>query len=262
MKIGTARPEEEELNGITHHFLAYTSITNEVNAGIFEREAANKINELFDSKNIVFVVGGSGFYIDALLFGIDEIPPILPVVRQRMIHEYEKNGLEHIQSLLKSLDPELYASIDIQNPKRILRGLEVSYQSGNKLSDYQKGNRLAKWPYLRIALDWDREEIYTRINKRVETMIENGLMEEALELVDYRDLNALKTVGYSELFRFFDNEYTKEKAIELIKQNTRRYAKRQITWLRNQTDTFWVNPMDIHTMISLIDKKRETLYST
>lgn len=257
MKIGTARPEIEELLGVPHHFIGYTSVSNDINAGSYEREAESVINSLFEKKDIVFVVGGSGFYIDALVFGIDDIPPILPEVRDKMIREYEKRGLEHIQKLLKALDPELYESIDIQNPKRIIRGLEVAYQTGNKLSDYHKGDRKAKWPYLRIGLDWDREEIYERINLRVDAMIEEGLIEEVKSLVEFRDLNALKSVGYTELFRHFDGEYDEERAIELIKQNSRRYAKRQLTWLRNQTDTNWIKPTDLEEMIQLIGSKRK-----
>jgi tRNA dimethylallyltransferase len=207
----------------------------------------------------VIVAGGSGFYIDALLFGIDEIPPILPEVRKKMIGEYEKRGLEHIQQLLLALDPELYQSIDIQNPKRIIRGLEVAYQTGKKLSDFQLGSRKSKWPYLRIGLDWDRELLYERINRRVDEMIEKGLVDEAREMYPYRTFNALKTVGYVELFRYFDGEYDLERAIELIKQNTRRYAKRQLTWLRNQTDTNWVKSTDLNQSIKLITAFKDSI---
>lgn len=255
MKIGTARPSDNELEGIKHHFLAYTSVGTDLNAGQFEREAEKKIDQLFAEHEILFVVGGSGFYIDALLFGIDDIPPILPEIRAKMIREYEKRGLEHIQGLLKALDPELYKTIDIQNPKRIIRGLEVAYQTGQKLSDYHQGNKKSKWPYLRIGLDWNREDIYERINRRVDIMMENGLLEEVNELKDFRELNALKSVGYSELFRYFDGEYDLERAVELIKQNTRRYAKRQLTWLRNQSDTKWMEADDIQGMIGLIEAK-------
>lgn len=255
MKIGTARPDEAELEDIPHHFIGYTSVQNDINAGRYEREAEKKINALFEKHNIVFVVGGSGFYIDALLFGIDDIPPILPEIRSKMIHEYEKRGLAHIQGLLKALDPELYESIDIQNPKRIIRGLEVAYQTGNKLSDYQKGNRNPKWPYVRIGLEWDREEIYDRINRRVDQMVDEGLFEEVSALKSFSNLNALKTVGYSEIFRHLDGEYDKERAIELIKQNTRRYAKRQLTWLRNQSDNVWMKPDDLKGMIELIENQ-------
>jgi len=255
LKIGTARPENEELEGIPHHFLAHASIQEEINAGKFEKEAAAVIDQLFLKHDIVLVVGGSGFYIDALLFGIDDIPPILPEVRQKMIREYDKRGLDHIQGLLKVLDPELYNTIDIQNPKRIIRGLEVNYQTGKKLSDFQLNNKEPKWPYLRIGLEWDREELYERINRRVDLMMEEGLENEALELKKYGDLNALRTVGYSELFEHFNGGYDLDKAIALIKQNTRRYAKRQITWLRNQTDTNWLNPNTKEKMITLIDSK-------
>lgn len=256
LKIGTARPDESELKEIPHHFLAFTSVTNVINAGRFEREAEEKINSLFETKDILFVVGGSGFYIDALLFGIDDIPPITEEIREKMIHEYEKHGLVHIQALLKALDPQLYETIDIQNPKRIIRGLEVAYQSGQKLSTFQKGNKNAKWPYLRIGLEWDREQLYERINQRVDQMIESGLVEEVKRMLPYKDLNSLRTVGYTELFPFFSNEIELEPAIELIKQNSRRYAKRQLTWLRNQTDTQWFAPDEIDKMLSFISEKR------
>jgi tRNA dimethylallyltransferase len=255
MQIGTARPKLDELKGIKHHFLGDTSITTDLNAGKYERLAEAKIHELFREHQIVFVVGGSGFYIDALLFGIDDIPPILPEIREKMIREYDKRGLAHIQNLLKSLDPELYASIDIQNPKRIIRGLEVAYQTGKKLSDYQKGNKAPKWPYLRIGLDWDRDIIYDRINQRVDQMMVAGLVDEVKKLLPYRNLNALKSVGYTELFRHFDGEYDLERAVELIKQNSRRYAKRQLTWLRNQSDTQWMKPDDLEGMIGLIEER-------
>jgi tRNA dimethylallyltransferase len=253
MKIGTARPDLAELQGVPHHFLGFTSVQNELNAGLFERESERIIEQVFEKKDVVFVVGGSGFYIDALLFGIDDIPPILPEIREKMKREYEKRGLAHIQTLLKALDPELYETIDIQNPKRIIRGLEVAYQTGNKLSDYQKGKRKPKWPFLRIGLDWDRALIYERINERVDSMVANGLFEEVEGLKDQSELNALKTVGYTEVFRHLDGEYDRERAIELIKQNTRRYAKRQLTWLRNQSDTKWMDPQDIEAMIKLIE---------
>ena len=259
--IGTARPNTEELRGIPHHFLGYTSIEEDINAGRFEREASEKIDYLFQKHDIVIVAGGSGFYIDALLFGIDEIPTILPEVRKKMIGEYEKRGLGHIQQLLLALDPELYQSIDIQNPKRIIRGLEVAYQTGKKLSDFQLGNRKSKWPYIRIGLDWDRALLYERINRRVDEMIEKGLVDEARRMYPFRTLNALKTVGYVELFRHFDGEYDLERAIELIKQNTRRYAKRQMTWLRNQTDTHWLRSADLKQSIDLINTLRDKIGS-
>lgn len=256
MRIGTARPSEEELEGIQHHFLAFTSIEEDINAGKYERIASEKINQLFKSHDLVIVVGGSGFYIDALLFGIDDIPPILPEVRAKMIAEYDKRGLEHIQKLLLALDPELYQTIDIQNPKRIIRGLEVVYQTGKKLSHFQLGSKIAKWPYLRIGIDWDRELLYERINLRVDEMIKHGLEKEAREMYPFRHLNALKTVGYSELFRYFEGEYDFDTAISMIKQNTRRYAKRQLTWLRNQSDTNWFEASDLEKMTLLIEDKR------
>ena len=253
MQIGTARPLPEELEGVPHHFIGFLDINKEFSAGKFAEEANKKIKELFVKHNVLFVVGGSGFYIDALIFGMDDIPKINPEIRAQINKDWGKYGLEYLQKKVKKIDPVLYQQIDIQNPMRLIRAIEVYNQTGKPLSFFQKTQRKKpQYPTLFIGLQWDRELLYHRINKRVDSMINDGLIKEVEGLYDYRQLNALQTVGYSELFDYLEGEINLETAIALIKRNTRRYAKRQLTWLRKYSDIRWFHPKN-DEMVKLID---------
>ena len=255
MQIGTARPHSEELEGVPHHFMGFLKIQENFSAGQFAVEAQKIIDKLFESHDVIFIVGGSGFYIDALIYGMDDIPSIDKKIRQQINSDLKQYGIAHLQEKVKAIDPELYNQIDIQNPKRLIRAIEVFEQTGLPLSSFQKNKkRIPKIPTLMIGLDLDRTELYDRINIRVDTMVKNGLVDEARSLYNQRHLNALQTVGYSELFEYFDGTSTLDNAIDLIKRNTRRYAKRQLTWLRKYQEIYWIQPDKINKMVTLIDK--------
>lgn len=231
MNIGTAVPEKKELQSVQHHFIQHKSIHESYNVGLFEKEAIQKIDELFKKYNTLVMVGGSGLYIDAVCRGLDNFPDIDNSLRQRLRSSYESNGLGWLQKEVNRLDPMFYKSADINNPQRLLRCLEVCHQSGTTFSSFkctEKKKRPFDIEYYSIKMD--REKLYNRINTRVDKMMDNGLLDEVKKLNDVQHLNALKTVGYSEIFQYLNNEITLDRAVELIKQNSRRYAKRQLTW--------------------------------
>ncbi len=239
MSIGTAKPHKDEMEGIPHHFVNFLSIHDEYTSGKFENDAMETISQLHQEMDTVIMVGGSGLYVDAVLYGIDEIPSD-DVVRFQLIQEYNDKGLEHLQAELKSLDPEHYDFMDIKNPQRLIRALEVCRATGKTYTSFR--NRKPKerpFDIIRIGLTADRELIYDRINKRVDLMVEAGLIEEARALHRFKNLNALQTVGYRELFEYFDGKVDLETAIENIKMNTRRFAKRQLTWFRKDKEIKW-----------------------
>lgn len=247
MSIGTAVPSKEELQAVPHHFIQSKSIFDEYSVGDFEREALELINEKFfpsnnDNKVLDFLVmvGGSGLYVDAVVRGLDEFPTVPPEVRNKLNSEMENLGIEHLQERLKIADPIQYSKIDIQNPHRVIRALEIFEFTGKPFSSFlnQKSTPRA-FETLFIGLSADRETIYGRINKRVDQMIDAGLIEEARNLYNHRDRNALQTVGYRELFNYFDGSISKEEAISEIKKNTRRFAKRQGTWFRKNEAINW-----------------------
>ena len=253
MQIGTARPLPEELHGVPHHFLGFLNIKEDFSAGRFADEAQKKIDELFKTHDVVFIVGGSGFYIDALIYGMDDIPSIDKEIREQINRDLDLFGIAHLQEKVKSIDPDIYKQIDVQNPKRLIRAIEVFEQTGKPLSSFHKNkNRIPKIPTLIIGLEHDRTILYNRINDRVDKMIKNGLIKETRSLYKHKHLNALQTVGYSELFDHFDGLTNLDKAIELIKRNTRRYAKRQLTWLRKYSNLFLMKEGQIFEMKELI----------
>ena len=231
MNIGTAVPEKEELDAVKHHFIQHKSILDNYNVGLFEKEAIAKIEELFKCYNTLIMVGGSGLYIDAVCKGLDTFPEIDKTLRYELRQKFEELGLQWLQKEVKKVDPNFYESADVHNHQRLLRCLEVCLQSGQKFSSLKnKQNKTRPFDVEYISIKMDREKLYQRINYRVDVMMEKGLLKEVENLIKYRKLNALKTVGYTELFQYFNNEITLDKAIELIKQNSRRYAKRQLTW--------------------------------
>ncbi len=233
MKIGTAVPELEELDAVNHHFIQHKSVHDNYNVGLFEKEAISKIEQLFKYHNTLIMVGGSGLYIDAVCKGLDTFPEIDETLRIKLRQKFEDYGIQWLQDEVKKIDPTFYASSDVNNHQRLLRCLEVCKQSGQTFSSFKnKKNKTRPFEVEYISIKMDREKLYKRINDRVDIMMEKGLLKEVESLINFQDLNALKTVGYSELFQYLNNDISLEKAIELIKQNSRRYAKRQMTWLK------------------------------
>jgi tRNA dimethylallyltransferase len=246
MTIGTAVPSELELSSANHHFIHNKSIFDNYNVGDFEKEALSKLDELFKTNDFAILVGGSGLYVDAILKGFDAIPEIDKSVRDSVISDYEINGIEYLQESLKKLDPNYYADLTqknpqtLSNPQRMMRFLEVCLGTEKPYSTFinQNKNQRNFTPIL-IGLEAQREIIYDRINQRVAIMMSEGLIYEAKKVYPQKDLNALQTVGYKELFTYFDNDITLEFAIEEIKKNTRRFAKRQLTWFKRNSETKW-----------------------
>ena len=242
MTIGTAVPEIEELNSIPHHFIQNRSIFEDYNVGDFERDALKTLYTLFEKHNVVIMVGGSGLYVDAVLKGFDHFPEVDKSIRENLTKRLENEGLESLQEELKELDMETYNSIAIDNPQRVTRALEICIGTNKPYSSFLgKAKEKREFRSIKIGLNGDRQKIYDRINFRVDLMILNGLLDEAKKLHPHKSINALQTVGYKELFSYFDNEITKEFAITEIKKNTRRFAKRQLTWFRKDEEILWFN---------------------
>lgn len=242
MKIGVARPTEDELAQVKHHFIASHSIEEEVNAAVFERYALEKATAVFRAKDVVVMTGGTGLYIRSFCRGLDEMPEVSESLKQELQLEYEQKGLEWIQARINTLDPEYALAGEMMNPQRILRALGVVLSSGQSILHFQKG-KTAQRPFAiqKYAIQMDRSLLYERINERVDLMMEQGLLQEAEGLYPQRHLKALQTVGYTELFRYMDGELDLNEAIRLIKQNTRHYAKRQMTWLRKEEGIQWIS---------------------
>lgn len=255
MNIGTAKPTPEELSIAEHHFVGHISVTDRYSCGIFELEALQKLEEIFISNQVALMVGGSMLYIDAVCKGIDDFPAPDPELRKNLHNVLINEGIESLRAQLMFLDPEYYSKVDLKNPQRILKGVEVSLQTGKPYSSFllQKAKQ-RNFEIVTIGLNRPREELYERINQRVDTMIAKGLVEEVRSLLPNRNLVALKTVGYSEVFDFLDGKIAFEKAVELIKRNSRHYAKRQITWWQRNSDIQWFHPNDMITIEEYIKK--------
>lgn len=239
MQIGTAKPTDEEMDGILHHFVDFISIDTHYSAGRFEEEAIVTIAELHQNNPVAIMVGGSGLYVNAVLNGIDPVPSD-ENLRSQIIAEYELNGIVPLQDELKKVDPEHFKSMDIHNPQRLIRAIEVCRLTGKTYTSFRnRKNKERPFKAIKVGLTADREVIYDRINQRVDQMIENGLVEEARTLYPKRELNALQTVGYRELFDHFGGKVSLDEAIENIKMNTRRFAKRQLTWFKKDAEVKW-----------------------
>ncbi len=250
MQIGTARPTDEELQGVPHHFLGHISIHEHYNAGMFEKEALEISDKIFSKNNIAIVCGGSGMYVNALCYGLDDLPEQNEKIRKELEKLYIEKGIEALQEKLKELDPEYYKIVDLQNPHRLMRAIEVCLSTGIPYSQMRSGEKKERdFQIIKIAIDWPREKLYERINQRVDLMFKQGLAEEAKKLYPYKNINALQTVGYRELFDYFEDKSTLEQAKEDIKQNTRRFAKRQLTWFRKDNEIKWFKPEEIKTII-------------
>ena len=231
LKIGTSPPSNKQLKEVNHHFIQNKSIHDTYNVGLYEKEALKTINELFNKKDSIILVGGSGLYANSLLYGIDDFPDIPFKIRDEIIKNYNLKGIEYIRDRLKFSDPDYYNEVDLKNTNRLIRALEIIEYTGNTFSSYRTKRRKQRdFESHIILIECEREKLYKRINNRVDLMLENGLEEEAYNLKDYKNLNTLNTVGYKEFFTYFENKISYKEAIEKIKQNTRNYAKRQITW--------------------------------
>ncbi|MCX6325308.1 MAG: tRNA (adenosine(37)-N6)-dimethylallyltransferase MiaA [Bacteroidia bacterium] len=257
MRIGTAVPTDHQLNTIKHHFLRFLSVEDYYSASLFERDVLNLLPSLFRRNNIALMSGGSGMYIDAVCNGIDDIPDVDPVIREKYIFRYKEEGIEGLREALKLLDPEHYVKVDLKNHKRIMRALEICETTGKPYSYFLKNQKKERdFGIIKIGLERNRDDLYNRINFRVDDMVKMGLEEEASLLIKFRNLNALNSVGYREFFDFFDGKISREKAIELIKRNSRRYAKRQITWWGKDKDIKWFKPEKVQDIIQFIEKEK------
>lgn len=258
MSIGTAVPSETELKEIPHHFIQHKSIQSPYSVGQFETDAMDALTQYFEKQDFAILVGGSGLYMHAVVEGIDKFPEVLEEIRTALGQRLETNGLEELQQELQSLDPDHYQKIDIQNPSRVLRALGVSLAAGQPYSSFL-GQDKPKRPFtvLPLTVDISRELLYNRINERVDQMINAGLLQEAESLYPYRDLNALQTVGYQEIFDFFDQKIDLDEAIAQIKQHTRNYAKRQMTWIRRkESNAEQINPtISDEDLVSILPKQ-------
>ena len=243
MSIGTAAPTEEELAQVKHYFVHHISIEDKYDVADYERDALQLLEKLFQDHDTVIMTGGSGLFIDAVCNGIDEMPDIQPEIREKVQKLYDEGGLRALQDEAQHLDPEYFAIVDQQNPRRLQRALEICYQTGKTFTSFRQRKPAQRdFEIKKYALLWDRQELISRIDRRVDLMMEQGLLEEAKALYPKRHLNALNTVGYKELFAYFDGDCTLEEAIELIKIHTRQYAKRQMTWLRKDVGYQWITP--------------------
>lgn len=251
--IGAAPPSEEELDEVQHHFVQHLSVTEDYNVGQFEEDAIQKLEDLFTKKDKVILVGGSGLYIDSICKGFDKMPDISAYIREKVIEMYQEKGVEFLQKEVKEKDPVFYNEVDKNNPQRLMRALEVIYSTNKTFSSFRKGtNKKRNFKIIKIGLHTDRKILYNRINSRVELMINNGLLKEVESLIPYKNKNSLKTVGYKELFQYFEGIYTLTEAVEKIKQNTRRFAKRQITWFKKDSKINYFSPKDTQEIIDFI----------
>ena len=253
MTIGTAVPEKEELAEVPHHFIQNRSVFEDYNVGAFERDALNVLDTLFKKHNIVVMVGGSGLYVKAVLEGLDDFPKIDPTIRLELNNIYKNEGIIPLQQQLKKLDIETYNTISLDNPQRIIRALEICIGTNLPYSSFKgKGKRKRDFESIIVGLNGDRQKIYDRINYRVDLMVKKGLLDEAKKLHPQKSLNALQTVGYKEIFSFINNECTLQEAVEKIKQNTRRFAKRQLTWFKKDKEVNWFEPQEYDKLKSFI----------
>ena len=241
MNIGTAVPTAEELTQVPHHFVQHLSIHDPYSVGDYTRDALALLPQLFQNHEVVIMVGGSGMYADAVMYGLDEFPEVDPAIRPQLTAIYQQEGIEVLQDLLRKHDLRHYHIVDKQNPHRLIRALEISLSTGKPYSSFLGKKEIPDFFTAKtVVIDWEREQLYERINQRVDLMVEAGLEEEARGLQEHQQLNALQTVGYREWFSHFNGQWDREKAIEEIKKNSRRYAKRQTTWFRRSTEALHI----------------------
>lgn len=260
LSIGTAKPTPEELAQIPHHFINTLSISENYSVANFEKDATELLESLFKNNNVIFVCGGTGLFIKALLQGLDNIPSVDENIRIDLEKKYIEQGIEALQNELKAVDAESYNTIDNKNKQRVIRALEVYRGTGKPFSSFKTNLKQKRnFESLQLVLELPREELYNRINIRVDAMMNEGLLKEAESVFNYKDANALQTVGYKELFDYFENKLSLTEAIEKIKQHTRNLAKRQLTWFRKDETAHWFLPSQTKDMIALINQKIKTI---
>ena len=258
--IGTAQPDSEQLERVEHHFIASHELTDDFNCGAYEVAALKRLEELFVKHDTVVAVGGSGLYIKALCEGMDDLPEVEPALRSELAERLKSEGLEALAEELRKVDPAFYDVVDRKNPARVLRALEVCISTGKPYSSLRTGEkRQRSFGIVKIGVNMERAVLYERIDRRVDIMVEAGLEDEARAVYPLRHLNSLQTVGYREMFDYFDGTISRDEAIELIKRNSRRYAKRQLTWFGRDEEIEWFLPTETEKIIEYIDSKVCTL---
>lgn len=258
--IGTAQPDNEQLERVEHHFIASHELTDDFNCGAYEVAALKRLEELFYKHDTVVAVGGSGLYVKALCEGMDDLPEVEPALRQQLSDRLKREGLEALAEQLRELDPTFYEVVDRKNPARVLRALEVCIATGKPYSALRTGvKRERPFNIVKIGVTMERAVLYERIDRRVDIMVEAGLEQEARKVYPLRHLNSLQTVGYREMFDYFDGSISRDEAIELIKRNSRRYAKRQLTWFGRDGEIEWFLPSETEKIVEYIDSKVCTL---
>ena len=256
LKIGTAAPTEEQMRQVRHFFVGTLSIADYYSASMYEEQTMSLLHELFQTSNIALMCGGSMMYIDAVCNGIDDIPTVSDEIRNELKKRLANEGLEELCKLLKTLDPEHYEIVDRQNPRRVVHALEICLMTGKTYTSFRTNEKKERpFQIIKIAINRNREELYERINHRVDQMMEDGLLEEAQRLYNQRNLNALNTVGYKEMFACFDGTWSLEEAIERLKGNTRRYARKQLTWFKKDPSVKWFSPDDKEEIIKYIRER-------
>lgn len=258
LKIGTAAPTEEYLKRVKHYFVGTLKLTDYYSAAQYESDVICLLDELFKENDTILLTGGSMMYIDAICNGIDDIPTVDSDTRQMMMEKYEKEGLERLCAELKLLDPEYYSIVDLKNPKRVIHALEICYMTGKTYTSFRTGNKKQRpFNIIKIGLCRDREELYERINKRVDIMISDGLVDEVKSVYKYKDLNSLNTVGYKEIIQYLDGNCTLDFAIEKIKQNSRIYSRKQMTWFKRDNEITWFHPDNKEEIMKFIESEKE-----
>ncbi len=256
LSIGTAVPSPEDLKSVPHHFIQCRSILDYYNVSEYETEALKLIDELFQHKNPLLLTGGSMLYVDTICKGIDDIPTIDPLIRDEVVKWYQQNGIEALQKKLLELDPDYYQIVDLNNPKRLLHAVEICQMTGKSFTSFRK-NTIRERPFriIKIGINQNREILYHRINERVDRMMHSGLLDEAKAVYQHRQLNSLNTVGYKELFSYLDGGCSLDEAVDLIKRNSRKYARKQLTWFRRDLEISWFEPDQLNEIIARINQK-------
>lgn len=256
LKIGTAAPSEEYLKRIKHYFVGTLKLTDYYSAAQYESDVMELLDALFKNHDTILLTGGSMMYIDAICKGIDDIPTVDSETRRMMMEKYENEGLERLCSELKLLDPEYYSIVDLKNPKRVIHALEICYMTGKTYTSFRTGNKKQRpFNILKIGLFRDRDELYERINRRVDIMISEGLIDEVKSVYKYKELNSLNTVGYKEIIQYLDGNWTLDYAIDKIKRNSRIYSRKQMTWFKRDNEINWFNPDNEEDIMEFIESK-------
>ena len=256
LKIGTAAPTPEQLARVPHHFVGTLKLTDYYSAAQYEADVMKKLEELFSLNEVVVLTGGSMMYVDAICKGIDDIPTVDKETRELMLQKYAEEGLDHLCAELKLLDPEYYQIVDLKNPKRVIHALEICYMTGKSYTSFRtQSTKKRPFRIIKIGLTREREELYERINRRVNEMLDAGLLEEVKAVYPYKELNSLNTVGYKELFEYLDGEWTLEFAIEKIKQNSRIYSRKQMTWFKRDNEIHWFHPDQKEEIMNYINEQ-------